>query len=270
MPLRILIVAFFALHAHAALAWGNLGHRITGLIAEQLLSPAARQQVQSLLGDESLADAATYMDTHRDELRERWPDSARWHYDNKEVCGARLYCRDGNCATVQIERFLRVLADKHATQQQRVMALRLVIHVIGDIHQPLHMTDDHDRGGNDVWVRMYPGAQRRRLHEVFDTALVRDNVNHHRDYIYVRELLSQTHSQISAWQHGDINSWTNESYALGVKQIYGKLPGFACGKEMTDTLTLSPEYVRHAHELVAMQLAKAGARIAAVLNATLQ
>lgn len=263
-------MALTALHMNTALAWGNLGHRITGLIAEQLLSPAAHQQVQSLLGDESLADAATFMDTHRDELHEHWPDSPRWHYDNKEACGDRLYCPDGNCATVQIERFLHVLADRHASRQERTMALRLIIHMIGDIHQPLHMVDDHDRGGNDVWVRMYPGAERRRLHEVFDTELVRDNVNHHRDYIYARELLSQTHSQASGWQHGDIDSWALESYGLGVKQIYGKLPGFACGKEMTNTLTLSPGYVRHAHELVAMQLAKAGARIAAVLNTTLQ
>lgn len=259
-----------ALHMNTTLAWGNLGHRITGLIAEQLLSPSARQQVQSLLGDESLADVATFMDTHRDELRERWPESARWHYDNKEVCGAKLYCPDGACATQQIERFREILANKHASRQEREMALRLIVHMIGDIHQPLHMADDHDRGGNEVWVRMYPGAERRRLHEVFDTELVRDNVNHHRDYIYARELLSRTHSQISRWQHGDINSWALESYELGVKSIYDKLPDFACGKEITDTLTLSPEYVRHAHELVAMQLAKAGARIAAVLNTTLQ
>ncbi len=268
--LRILVVASVMLYANPSFAWGVLGHRITGLIAEPLLTPAARHEVQSLLGDESLADAAPYMDTHRDELRERWPDSARWHYDNKEACGATLYCRDGACATQQIVRFRNVLADRHASQQQRALALRILVHLIGDIHQPLHMVDDHDHGGNDVWVRLYPGAEKRRLHEVFDTALVRDNVNHHRDYIYARELLSQSRSQINAWQRGDVDSWARESYALGVHQVYGLLPGFACGHEISNTITLPAEYVRNAHELVAIQLAKAGARIAAVLNTTLQ
>ena len=268
--LHILVVTLAILHAPETQAWGALGHRITGLIAEPLLTPAARHEVQSLLGDESLADAAPYMDAHRDELRERWPDSARWHYDNKEACTATLYCRDGACATQQIVRFRNVLADRHASQPQRALALRILVHLIGDIHQPLHMADDHDHGGNDVWVRLYPGAEKRRLHEVFDTALVRDNVNHHRDYIYARELLSQSRSQINAWQRGDVDSWARESYELGIRQIYGLLPGFACGREMNDIITLPAEYVRNAHEIVAKQLAKAGARIAAVLNATLQ
>jgi hypothetical protein len=257
------------MHVGAVFAWGNLGHRITGLTAEELLTPTARHEVQSLLGDETLADAATYMDTHRDELRQRWPESAHWHYDNKEVCDTKPYCRDGACATRQIEHWQRLLADKNNSRQQRALALRLLIHMIGDIHQPLHMADNHDRGGNDVWVRMYSGAERRRLHEIFDTELVRDDINHQRDYRYAHDLIAQHRAQLHEWQQGEVNGWANESYQLGVRYVYGTLPGFACGRDEFRTITFSSEYLRHAHELVELQLAKAGVRIAAVLNSTL-
>ena len=264
-------VAFLCvLHSGTAFAWGNLGHRITGLVADEQLSAAARREVKSLLGDETLADAAIFMDTHRDELRDHWPDSARWHYDNREACDARPYCRDGNCATKQIEHFLHTLGDKRVARSQRALALRLVIHMLGDIHQPLHMADNHDRGGNDVWVRMYSGAERRRLHEMYDTELVRDNINHQRDYRYALSLIAQHRGQLHEWQQGDVTSWANESYQLGVRLVYGVLPGFACGQELSSTITLPTEYARHAHELVENQLIKAGVRIAAVLNSALQ
>ncbi len=265
-----MIASLLILPIGSAKAWGNLGHRITAEIAEELLTPTSRSQIHNLLADESLADAANYMDTHRDELHAYWPTSARWHYDNKEVCGAAPYCRDGACATHQIEIFRQQLADKNASRSQRVMALRLLIHMIGDIHQPLHMADNNDRGGNDTWVRMYAGAQRYRLHEIFDTELVRDNVHHRRDFLYAHELLSRVQPQLAVWQTGNVDSWAKESYQSGAKFVYGSLPEFTCGMQDSHTITLTPEYVSNAHELVATQLAKAGVRIAVMLNETLK
>jgi hypothetical protein len=271
LSLSIIVAATFCvLHSDISFAWGNLGHRITGLVAEELLTPLAKHNVESLLGDETLADAATYMDTHRDEMRERWPESAKWHYDNREVCGDTLNCRDGNCATQQIEHFLRVLADKNSPRQQRALALRLIVHMIGDIHQPLHMADNHDRGGNDVWVRMYAGAERKRLHEIFDTALLWDNLDHQRDTYYAHELLSRYRTQIKTWQEGDVTHWADESYQLGSSMVYASLPGFSCRKDEVHTITLPSTYALRAHQVVDIQLVKAGIRIATVLNTTLQ
>jgi len=134
----------------------------------------------------------------------------------------------------------------------------------------LHIADNHDRGGNDVWVRMYSGAERRRLHEVFDTELIKDNINHQRDYIYASKLLSQNREQIPIWQKGDVTHWADESYHFGIDKVYGSLPGFSCGREESLTITLPPDYLRQAHEIVDTQLVKAGARIAAILNSTFQ
>jgi len=252
-------------------AWGNLGHRVTGLVAEDFLDSETRRQVELLLGDETLADAATYMDTHRDELKDRWPESARWHYDNKPVCEQSSYCRDGNCATKQIERFRSVLADKFASRTDRKMALRILIHMIGDIHQPLHMTDNRDRGGNDVWVRIYSGAERKNLHYLFDTELVRNSIDHRRDYNYARDLISSYRSEIARWQQGDVERWANESFLLGRQDVYAQLPQFSCNlrHNNTVTITLPPAYMQRARKDVEVQLTKAGVRIAAILKATL-
>lgn len=271
VPLGYLVTACLMLWVSDAYAWGNLGHRITGLIAEELLTPTARHDVESLLGEETLADAATFMDTHREELRDQWPASARWHYDNREVCGNKLNCRDGDCATQQIERFENILANKNTSRPQRAMALRLVVHMIGDIHQPLHMADNHDRGGNDVWVRTYAGAERRSLHQLYDTGFVLDVIQHKRDFNYSHQLIVNYRSLIPKWQQGSIDSWSEESYQLGVRDVYGKLPGFSCSNNDVEsrTLTLPPEYIKKAHEDIELQLVKAGARIAAVLNGTL-
>lgn len=253
------------------LAWGNLGHRVTGLVAQDFLDNETRRQVESLLGEETLADAAVYLDTHRDELNDRWPESARWHYDNKPVCNQSPYCRDGNCATQQIERFRRILADRTAPRNERKMALRLLVHMIGDIHQPLHMADNRDRGGNDVWVRMYSGAERKNLHYLFDTELVRDSIDHRRDYNYARDLIVTYRGEISRWQQGDMTRWANESYMIGKQDVYTQLPQFSCNlrDNRAGTITLSPAYLQRARKDIEVQLTRAGVRIAAVLNATL-
>lgn len=266
----ILSCLLSCLWSHDAAAWGNVGHRITGLIAERLLTPTARQQVQQLLGEESLAVAATDMDTQRTTLNTRWPAADRWHYDNQPVCNANAgYCADGNCATQQIARFRKVLADKSIDRTERALALRLLIHMLGDIHQPLHMADNLDRGGNQLYVRLYAGGERYRLHEVFDTVLIKQLMGEQRISRYADGLLQRYQAQLPAWQQGNLNSWSEQTHQLAVTRTYGELPNFKCGQH-DQTLTLSNIYVASAKQYIPEQLTKAGIRIAAVLNAILQ
>lgn len=265
-PLALLLLVCIS----TAHAWGNLGHRITGDIADTLLTPTARKQVQQLLDNESLSTAATYMDEQRDTLQSRWPDSGRWHYDNQPACGDSNYCRDGQCATRQIARFQKVLADRTASRNERALALRLLIHMLGDIHQPLHMADNQDRGGNDIAVRLYAGAERRNLHEVLDTELIRQLLRRDSLDEYVAHLTRQYHQQFSAWSRGTPTQWAQESHKLAALEVYGRLPGFVCGRTDRRTVTLPPDYLQRANAYLPEQLAKAGVRIAAVLNATLQ
>lgn len=256
---------------HSAAAWGNLGHRITGHIAQAMLTPAATKQVRQLLNEEPLAAAATYMDTQRASLSERWPAAEKWHYDNQPVCSQQTnYCRDGNCATRQIERFRALLSDKSAARNERALALRLLVHMLGDVHQPLHMADNADRGGNNLNVRLYAGGQRYRLHEVLDTIVIKDLIGQQRLSAYGDGLRQRYETQLRGWQQGDLRSWTQQTHQLAVTRVYGALPAFACAQRVTQTITLPARYVQDARQYLPEQLAKAGARIAAVLNATLK
>lgn len=266
--LRLLILLGL-ICAHDVFAWGNIGHRITGDIAAAMLTPQAGKQVQQLLGEEPLAAAATYMDVQRKTLSERWPAADQWHYDNKPVCHSNTaYCSDGNCATRQIERFRALLADRSAARAERAMALRLLVHIIGDIHQPLHMADNADRGGNNLNVRLYAGGQRYRLHEVLDTIVLRDLIGRQRAKSYADTLRQRYQANSRAWQQGSPQTWAQEAHQLGMSRVYGALPGFACGERVIATLTLPDAYVQDAKRYLPEQLAKGGARIAAVLNAT--
>ena len=254
---------------HDASAWGHLGHRLTGLIAESQLSKSAREQVQMLLGDESLAAAATYMDEQRDRLKQRWPASERWHYDNQPVCGtSSRYCADDNCATRRLVRLQTLLADPHTERSERALALRLLVHILGDIHQPLHMADNADRGGNDVFVRLYAGATRYRLHEVMDTVLLKELVGAQRPRAYAQQLIERYRPQFATWQQGNMATWGQQTHLLAVNRSYGSLPGFACNTHGA-TMTLPAAYVQDAKRYLPEQVTKAGVRIAAVLNAVL-
>lgn len=97
------------LRAQTATAWSNVGHRLTGLIAEPLRTTTARRQIEHLPGEESLSVAATHMDTYG-ALAQRWPESDRCHDDNQPVCEHRDYCACGHCATGQIDVFRNQLA----------------------------------------------------------------------------------------------------------------------------------------------------------------
>lgn len=253
-----------------ASAWGNQGHRITGIVAESLLTAAARRQVHELLGKESLAEAANYMDLQRTALKQQWPASDQWHYDNQPVCSnEQAPCQQGNCATRKIEELRKLLADRRAARHERTMALRLLIHLLGDIHQPLHMADNADRGGNNLYVRLHTGGERYRLHEVLDTVLIKDLAGQQRIRMYALNLQRTYRPQFKDWQRGNIADWAQQTHELAVKHSYSDLPGFACHATNDRTLTLSAAYLQEARRYVPEQLAKAGARIARIINTTL-
>ncbi len=252
-----------------AIAWGGAGHRVTGYIAASLLSESAQRQVRTLLGDEPLAAAAVYMDLQRESLSERWPESTRWHYDNQPACGrVPDYCADGNCATRQIERWRNVLGNPQASRADRAMALRLLVHMLGDIHQPLHMADNADHGGNNIQVRLYSGGERYRLHEVMDSILINQFMGEQRPAAYAQALVQRYQAQLASWRQGDVKDWAEQTHQLAVARVYDALPGFACGITREQTITLPVQYVEDARRYLPEQLAKAGVRIAALLNAT--
>ena len=284
--LRLILTLLIMAAPTAAFAWGAEGHRVTGLVAADLLTPKARLRMNQLMPGADLADIALYMDINRRELSEQIPGSDKWHYDNQPVCKIKPYaeyCAGGNCASAQIPVYFAVLGNTAATQEARVQALRFLVHMVGDIHQPLHAADDDDLGANLKFVLVPGNDMQRRLHSVWDSDLVKLAIRGQSEADYARSLLTRyREKEIPQWQQANgiavgtaiaVSAWMNESYELSKNITYAKLPNFACGKDWPSSLTapvmLPQTYMDAAGEVIGPQLAKAGARIASLINLAL-
>ncbi len=253
----------------SAWPWGARGHREVARIAEAHLSVAARQEVDRLLASDLDADGqpsavsdlvqvATWADTIKSHAYGR--QRAAWHYEDLPVC-TRMPppCPQGRCLEAAVRRQLAILADRQQTDARREVALKWVVHLVADLHQPLHVSDDGDAGGNHLDVLLRPGGRVRNLHHVWDTTWVRQVLRHP--------------PTLSAQEVGaiddDIPAWIAQSHALGVDVAYGALPGFHCGIPVTQNLVLDDHYQSLARHSVALQLQRAGLRLAHLLNDTL-
>ena len=272
-----MVIACLILAApRAGYAWGEKGHRITGLVAQSLLTPLARARLKELVGDEDLATIALYMDRNRSSLEERIPGSRKWHYDNLPVCDADTrtpaqLCPDDNCASARLREYALALADPDAPLEKRRFAVYVLVHLVGDIHQPLHAGDHEDAGGNDVKVAI-PGssAPRLNLHGAWDVELIERLYGGQDERAVAARLIARYRRQFDAWDRGTPQDWLRESNQLARTLAYGALPGFACAAPApAEAVTLTPDYLAAAGAVIPGQLARAGARIAYVLNQAL-
>ncbi len=166
----VLVLAWLALQASAALAWGVLGHRVVAERAWEQMTPSARAAAHRLLALEpgaTLASVANWADENRD-------DTTRpWHFVNLPIgdCSydAPRDCPQGQCLVVALERQLALLASD-APDVQRLLALKYVVHLVGDLHQPLHAGHLEDRGGNRYQVQAFGNGTN--LHALWDSALL--------------------------------------------------------------------------------------------------
>lgn len=270
--------------APCALAWGPQGHRTVGAIADRLLTPVARAQVAELLaadldragklsGRTTLASVSVWAD----EIRGTAADEPSWHHDDIPVCGRAPgrdeYCPDGECNSAQIERLSRVLADVHAAPRARNEALKWIVHLVGDLHQPLHGANNDDRGGNRVPVALAGVRTRGRLtlHGAWDSELValalrtRGRQRPPRDI----EALARTATRLTAAAvQGTPATWASESNHLARNVAY-RYPGFACGVVPGRVVVLDRGYQREAEAIVRERLLLGGGRLANLLNEVL-
>lgn len=221
----VMIAAALALVAGPAFAWGQNGHRVTGAIAEQHLTPAARQQTGALLGPESLAEASTWADEMRSDPAPFWQTTANpFHYVT--VPTGKTYSQAGappeGDAVTALTRFRATLRDPRASLAEKQLALRFIVHIVGDLHQPLHAGNGSDRGGNDHKVTF--GGEQTNLHSVWDTGLVeQQNLSYSEMAAWLGSKI--TPQMAASWNTADPLVWITESAALR-DQIY-RQPGAA-------------------------------------------
>jgi hypothetical protein len=243
-----------------AWAWGPKGHEIIARIAADNLTPAAHLRLSQILGGD--APALMVLNANwADEIRNQRPETAAWHFVNIEV-GSRGYsqkrdCPKDDCVVRQVEREVGLLRDPRAPFAARPEALRFLIHFLGDLHQPLHAADRHDKGGNNVTT--YLGRKRTNLHRVWDEDLVEAlGPDPMADAADIEAGISPDEkARITTGRPAD---WANETFEVGSRQIYARLPP-------AGPVRLPRNYAERERPTVRLQLARAGLRLAMVLNA---
>jgi hypothetical protein len=268
LSLALLVVVLIILLSIPAkcLAWGFEAHRVIAEIAEQYLEPQTARQIRDLLAIENVTTLAE-VSTWADEIRPQHPETRPWHFvdipihpaagEPKGYVAARD-CPNDDCVVAKIEQFERLLANRQAPERQRLEALKYVVHFVADVHQPLHASNNNDRGGNDVAVTFL--GHQTNLHAVWDSSIIAPAVKgDERSYALhlTREI---TRTERTRWSRGSAISWANESYRIAARIIYAKLP---------HTGTLPDVYEAEALPIANKQLERAGVRLAMLLNASL-
>jgi hypothetical protein len=234
-------------------AWGQTGHRVTGAIAEQYLTDEAKAAIKQLLPNESLAEASTYADEMRSNPNEFWQKEARpYHYVT--VPKGKHYHEVGapeeGDAFTALQKFSKIVKDVTAPLEERQRALRFIVHIIGDLHQPLHAGNGIDKGGNDVKLEFFWDDSN--LHRVWDSGLIDKRQLSFTEWT---QWLSEkiTPEQAAAWNTIDPLVYIAESAVIR-DTIY------------PETERLSYDYLYQHLPTATKRLQEGGVRIAAHLN----
>jgi hypothetical protein len=285
---RLLLVMTFTLAAlgwaQQALAWDAIGHRAVADIAMANVKPQTAARIHALLQANSqlhtpgcpvatLDDAANWPDCLRGDPA-HWKFTYAWHYQDEPVCGQfdiNGYCPDGNCVSAQIVRMRKILADKHQGDAQRLTALAFLTHFVGDIHQPLHITDHDDRGGNEVTLRNPPaslagdGTRPVSLHWLWDSLpdFLPIDAAHPLVRVY-------TPAERARFATGTVTDWARESYDLGRKITYPRaFHHDPCTGTTPKQIDVSDADIQASLPLVRQRLIQAGLRLARELDLAL-
>lgn len=253
---RFLLTLSLLVCTEPARAWSEPAHRAIGVIAERLLTKDAAKKAHELLAldnSPSLGDVAGWADLQRAAR----PDTTSWHgvaipYEAERFDAARD-CPGDICLIPQLDRMWRLLASDRAAPAQRAEALKWVVHLVGDLHQPLDVTDRRDGFGSGVKVRFFGVPTS--LHAVWEGAIIARMGT--RDPLAERLSAAIRPDEIKAWSTGDLVAWAEEAHALGQSVAYGRL---------TPGLDLGQSYQAAAAPVVELQIKRAGVRLAVLLN----
>jgi len=276
--------------------WGPSGHRIVAIIAEQRLTPGAREKLRQLLldGKYSIVDIASCADTIRssrtppDDMCRTLagdvpPSNGLWHYIDIPVPtkakSLDAFCPEGNCAPTKIKSFSEILRTSKDDAQRR-QALLFLVHFVGDIHQPLHAAERGcDKGGNSEHVNFSADGLKESnvaLHHVWDSSeldLLMKHSNITDDRVFAGILMAGIRpAEAEKWARATPDQMAWESYKLAVTKVYRGIPfqNFCDNQKPTPIVTdLTAAYENGGTAVVREQLKKAGVRLAAILESDL-
>jgi len=254
MRIFIGVLALVILTASSALAYGPTGHRVVAELAARHLTPETRAAVEAILGDDFMAEGATWPDEMRSSpdtffRREAGP----YHYINLPdgVSYEESEKNPAGDALTALAKFTAVLKDSTASAADKALALRFVIHIVGDLHQPLHAGRAEDRGGNRIDVVWF--EELTNLHVVWDERIIQHKRLSFTEWTnFLDRKIKPGH--VAEWQQAKPEDWVRELISYR-GDIYENSHGI-----------LSWDYVYKYTPLIKSQLSKGGIRLAGYLN----
>ncbi len=247
---KAIALALLCLTLVPVFAWGPTGHRATGLIAGQYLNPRAKKKIAAILNNESIAMVSTWMDEIRSDSAYNYTTDWHWttipdgkHYGDVESNP------DGK-AVMMIEKITVELKSGKLTPLQEKEYLKFLIHLVGDIHQPLHVGRPGDRGGNDVKVKWFRNDSN--LHRVWDSDMIDETRLSYTEL--AQALVRPDKETVSKWQGASVRDWAVESMSYR-PQVYD-----------IGNSTLGYVYSYKYFPIAKLRLLQSGIRLAGLLN----
>lgn len=250
--------------AAPANAWGPIGHRVSADLAERNISGHARAHVELILEGETLREGSTQPDEQRPNPDPFWQESAPWHYVTLPpgLTIEDLQHPPGGDAVTALEGFVATLRDPAAARADKARALRFVVHLVSDLHLPLHVGNGLDRGGNDFRVIWFGEPQT--LHWVWDEGLI--NRKQLSSAEYAERLSARTQPvEVLAWWDARPETWLAESAALR-ERTYPVTGRDAGEGTVQSPVALSYEYEYEWTPAMELRLRQSGYRLAAYLD----
>jgi hypothetical protein len=255
IKLQYILIAFLTIFSTVNASnpnWGATGHRTIGKIAEDYLTAKTKRKINEILNGQSLALVSTFGDDIKSD--DSFKEFSTWHYVNMPF-GVKYEDAEKNKygdLVVGINKCKEVILNANSSKDDKAFYLKMLVHLIGDLHQPMHVGRKEDKGGNDIQVRWFNNGTN--LHRVWDS----DMINHfNMTYTELAENSNKiSKEQVKYLQKGTINDWVNETQAYAI-EVYGSVE---IGEK------LGYRYMYDNFELARTQLQKGGIRLAKVLN----
>lgn len=256
-PFKLVFLSFFLLYIPVqSMAWGMQGHRIVGEIADCYISCKTRREVKKILGNESIAMASNWADFIKSDSSYNY--LSNWHYANfmdnmdYQMLKTALEKETGTNIYNRIQFLSSELKKEDLEAGKKQMYLRLLIHFVGDLHQPMHMGRKEDAGGNGIKLSWF--NQPTNLHRLWDEQLIENQQLSYTEY--AKAINFTTKTQRKAWQQDPLSKWAFESYEIS-RELY---------TEVKPEEKLSYRYNFDHISTVNQQLLKGGVRLAGLLN----
>ena len=250
--MKFLLTWFFCgffLFMNFCFGWSKLGHYTVAHIAEKQLTDKTKSKIDDLIGNTKLAYISNWADSIKS--NPKWDLAKPWHYMNFKGTYSNQKFKKPNDIIQAIQQCLKILKDKEESKKNKIESLKFLVHFLGDLHQPLHISDRDDRGGTQVYVSWF--NKRTNFHYLWDFSLLD---TYQLSFTELSEflLLDVSNEQIKTWQKGTIIDWAMESNSF-LSKIY----------EGIDK-PISWNYLEEHKPILENQLRKAGVRLAFLLN----